>query len=187
MDSAFDLAADLNNRQHDKHHDRKGDGHSDGIYSSKSYDRISERQDESGDVIFKNGKNKKGDKHRERSREPEDPKKRHKDTSKRRKEMTFADRVKPEDSDDDGKSYDLDSSTEERHRRRQSGKHSRKTASDNVSAVTGNDVAEDNRPYTKVKHAFEIQVKELKNIPILDKLIKDVAAHENAKTLHSRQ
>jgi len=32
----------------------------------------------------------------------------------------------------------------------------------------------DNRAYKKVKHTFEIQVKELKNIPILDKLIKDV-------------
>jgi len=32
----------------------------------------------------------------------------------------------------------------------------------------------DSRPYKKVKHTFEIQVKELKNIPILDKLIKDV-------------
>lgn len=32
----------------------------------------------------------------------------------------------------------------------------------------------DSRPYKKLKHTFEIQVKELKNIPILDKLIKDV-------------
>jgi hypothetical protein len=32
----------------------------------------------------------------------------------------------------------------------------------------------DSRPFKKVKHTFEIQVKELKNIPILDKLIKDI-------------
>jgi hypothetical protein len=32
----------------------------------------------------------------------------------------------------------------------------------------------DTREFRKVKHTFEIQVKELKNIPILDKLIKDI-------------
>lgn len=45
----------------------------------------------------------------------------------------------------------------------------------------------DNRPYRKVKHMFEIQVKELKNIPILDKLIKDISSIENSKFQHSRQ
>jgi hypothetical protein len=29
------------------------------------------------------------------------------------------------------------------------------------------------RPFNQVKHVFEIKVKELKNIPILDKMIKD--------------
>lgn len=36
----------------------------------------------------------------------------------------------------------------------------------------------ENRPYKKVKHVFEIRVKELKNIPILDKLIKDINSNE---------
>ena len=40
---------------------------------------------------------------------------------------------------------------------------------------------EDNRPYKKVKHIFEIQVRELKNIPILDKLVKDLSGLETAK------
>ncbi|CDW78943.1 c2 domain-containing protein 3 [Stylonychia lemnae] len=40
---------------------------------------------------------------------------------------------------------------------------------------------EDNRPYKKVKHVFEIKVKELKNIPILDKLIKDISRNELAQ------
>lgn len=38
----------------------------------------------------------------------------------------------------------------------------------------------DNRPYNKVKHIFEIKIKELKNIPILDKLIKDISRNELA-------
>jgi Zn/Cd-binding protein ZinT len=33
---------------------------------------------------------------------------------------------------------------------------------------------EENRAFKKVKHVFEIKIKELKNIPILDKLIKDI-------------
>ena len=40
----------------------------------------------------------------------------------------------------------------------------------------------DARPFKKVKHTFEIQVKELKNIPILDKLIKDIQAVDKAKS-----
>lgn len=32
--------------------------------------------------------------------------------------------------------------------------------------------------FKKVKHVFEVRVKELKNIPILDKLIKDIASNE---------
>lgn len=43
----------------------------------------------------------------------------------------------------------------------------------------------DNRPFKKLKHIFEIQVKELKNIPILDKLIKDLNSLESSKTQHS--
>ena len=38
----------------------------------------------------------------------------------------------------------------------------------------------DNRAFKKVKHTFEIQVKELKNIPILDKLIKDLQPSERS-------
>ena len=41
---------------------------------------------------------------------------------------------------------------------------------------------EDNRPYKKIKHIFEIKVKELKNIPILDKLIKDISRNEIASS-----
>ncbi len=36
--------------------------------------------------------------------------------------------------------------------------------------------------YKKVKHIFEVRVKELKNIPILDKLIKDISSNEQANT-----
>lgn len=45
----------------------------------------------------------------------------------------------------------------------------------------------DARPYRKLKHIFEIQVKELKNIPILDKLIKDLSAIETSKSQHTKQ
>ena len=42
LDSAFDLAADLNNGGRKK----RGLGDSDGLYSNKSYDQISEEDDE---------------------------------------------------------------------------------------------------------------------------------------------
>jgi hypothetical protein len=72
--------------------------------------------------------------------------------------MTFADKVKPDGDDSSG------------------------------SSVTGKskEPAVDNRPYRKVKHIFEIQVKELKNIPLIDKLIKDLSSVESAKIQHSR-
>jgi hypothetical protein len=106
---------------------RKNQNESDGIYSNKSYDQISERPDESEDVVIKK--------------------------KKKRKEMTFADKVKPDGDDSSG------------------------------SSITGKskEPAVDNRPYRKVKHIFEIQVKELKNIPLIDKLIKDLSAVESAK------
>ena len=40
----------------------------------------------------------------------------------------------------------------------------------------------DARGFRKVKHTFEIQVKELKNIPVLDKLIKDIQSADRAKS-----
>jgi hypothetical protein len=40
-----------------------------------------------------------------------------------------------------------------------------------------------NRPYTQVKHIFDIKVKELLNIPILDYLIKDTSSNEKALTM----
>jgi len=36
------------------------------------------------------------------------------------------------------------------------------------------------RPYSQIKHIFQIKVKELMNIPILDYLIKDASMNENA-------
>ena len=33
------------------------------------------------------------------------------------------------------------------------------------------------KPFKQLKHVFEIKVKELKNIPILDKLIRDSNSH----------
>lgn len=89
------------------------------MYSTKSYDQITERDEENDEVVTKK--------------------------KKKRKEMTFAD--KKEDTDED---------------------------------------SVDTRPYRKLKHIFEIQVKELKNIPILDKLIKDLNAIESAKSQHSK-
>ena len=41
----------------------------------------------------------------------------------------------------------------------------------------------DNRPYKKIKHIFEIKVKELKNIPILERLIKDVNSTQTAASV----
>ena len=49
-----------------------------------------------------------------------------------------------------------------------------------TKTATLGEIQEDNRPYKKVKHIFEIKVKELKNIPILDKLIKDISRNEQA-------
>ena len=58
LDSAFDLAADLNPKGRKKNRD------SDGIYSNKSYDQISEQQDESEEVVIKKDKNKSKKKQR---------------------------------------------------------------------------------------------------------------------------
>lgn len=51
----------------------------------------------------------------------------------------------------------------------------------NTDKSTSVKPVEDSKPYNKVKHIFEIQVKELKNIPILDKLVKDISSLESAK------
>jgi hypothetical protein len=142
LDSAFDLAADLNPKAARK---RKDDD--EGIYSSKSDDRISEKQDESEDVVIK----KKHKPRRRRDEEEEDSsenEKRRRRRSKRR-EMTFADKVREDSESDTSK-----------------------------PPAPG----EDNRPYKKVKHVFEIQVRELKNIPILDKLVKDISSVDYART-----
>lgn len=42
------------------------------------------------------------------------------------------------------------------------------------------DFKEEDKPYKQIKHIFEIKVKELKNIPILDRLIKDLTSHDAA-------
>lgn len=138
-DSAFDLAADLNPKAARKRDDDEG------IYSSKSEDRISEKPDESEDVVIKKKKNKSRRRRDEESCSEDEKRRRRR--SKRR-EMTFADKVR-EDSE-----------------------------SEVPPAATG----EDNRPYKKVKHVFEIQVRELKNIPVLDKLVKDISAVDCART-----
>jgi lipoate-protein ligase A len=127
LDSAMDLAADLNKK-------KKKKGSDDGIYSSKSYVQSSEEEQ----LPLRKSKGKK---------------------SKKKKEMTFA-KTKLSDSQLSEEISDTEQS---------------------VKPPT-----EDNRPYKKVKHTFEIQVKELKNIPILDKLIKDISAVETAKLQHSK-
>ena len=121
IDSALDLAADLNNPARKKINIDQ----SDGIYSDKSYEKISEREED--DLV-----NHTQNQYRDR------------DNSNRGKEMTFADKNKIKDK---SKAIVLDEA----------------------------------RPYRKLKHIFEIQVKELKNIPILDKLIKDINALESSK------
>ena len=111
IESALDLAADLNNKDHkhngknNHHHHRQQkkqkDGSSEhGIYSEKSYDQISEES-----VVIKK-------------------------KSKKTKDMTFAKRVRPSESDSDSESK-----------------------TDKSTSVKP---AEDNRPYNKVKHIFEI-------------------------------
>jgi len=142
LDSAFDLAADLNPKAARKRRDDDDEG----IYSSKSEDRISEKPDESEDVVIKKKKKNKSRRRRDEEEESSEDEKRRRRRSKRR-EMTFADKVR-EDSESE------------------------------VPPAAG----EDNRPYKKVKHVFEIQVRELKNIPVLDKLVKDISAVDYART-----
>lgn len=51
--------------------------------------------------------------------------------------------------------------------------HDKKDVSVQLSKARTATLGDEDRPYKKVKHIFEVKIKELVNIPILDKLIKD--------------
>lgn len=130
MDSAFDLAADLNPNA-PANNKKKLDTHSDGIYSNKSYDQITEQDDESEEVVIKKDKTKK----------KLDKAAKKKSSQSKKKEMTFADKVqRTSDSEED----------EESESEAKGGDALEK------GLPTALKVVDENRPYRRVKHVFEI-------------------------------
>lgn len=90
-----------------------------------------------------------------------------------KKEMTFADKEETmmvNETQDRNKekvnSGGAESESEEELESRKTNREEEKEVEEKAKV--------NNRPYKKVKHTFAIQVKELKNIPILDKIIKDL-------------